>query len=190
VGLGDVGFRTALELYESGHKVVVVDLDPNSANGRSLRKKAAFVAGDARDLDTMSRAGAGKARAIACLTGDDAANLSISLTAKEINPDLKIVLRLFDAHFAEMVNEMSAIDTALSAPKIAATTFVANALFDGVVCAFELGDRPFALTTTQPNGRPFSRLVLNADGSMSSLDSTEEQAEGKALYVCPLSAEP
>ena len=67
-------------------------------------------------------------------------NLSICLTAKEISPQTRTVVRMFDAEFARKVEESPLIDVALGASRIAAPKFVASALFPGVLKAFLDGE--------------------------------------------------
>ncbi len=79
------------------------------------------------------------------LTPSDAVNLGIGLTAKELNPDIRVVLSIFDADFAEKVDAIEEIDAALSAPVLAAPTFVGAALYDNAVASFLLGPMFFTL---------------------------------------------
>lgn len=129
VGLGSVGIRCVMELRKMGVNVVAIDSDAN-ANFRSLLDRhTAFVSGDSRDPDTLTRAGIGNATALLAVTGDDAVNLSVCLSAKTSNSAVRVVARLFDAEFAGKVHGKLDIDAAMSASRIAAPSFVGAALF-------------------------------------------------------------
>lgn len=52
--------------------------------------------GDARFQQTLVGANIGKAKAIPATTDDDLANIEAALDAREINPGVRVVLRLFD----------------------------------------------------------------------------------------------
>jgi Trk K+ transport system NAD-binding subunit len=90
-------------------------------------------------VDTLIKAGVPAARCLVAATGDDAANLAISLSAKELNHDLRTIVRLFDAGFAQKVRGSLRMDAVMSASLIAAPSFVGAALHEGALQAFELG---------------------------------------------------
>ena len=139
-GLGNVGFRVVEELRESGVPTVIVDRNGEGDFVSGLRKDLPVVVGDARLISVLEQAHVHGARSVLATTSDDAVNLSICLTAKELNPDTRTVVRMFDAEFARKVEESPLIDVALGASRIAAPKFVASALFPGVLKAFLDGD--------------------------------------------------
>ena len=63
-------------------------------------------------------------------------NLSIGLAAKAMNPNLRLVIRLFDDAFATKVKSHFPVHAASSASKIAAPVFVTAALYPDSVHAF------------------------------------------------------
>lgn len=149
VGMGNIGFRVVDELAALGVPAVAVDADPDGAFLATVRSRAALVVGDARLGDTLERAGLSRARSVVAVTGDDAVNLGIGMAAKRMSPRVRTVVRLFDAELARKVEKTLGIDTALSASRIAAPTFVAAALFSDVAKAFIVRDRLFVLTARE-----------------------------------------
>ncbi len=145
VGMGNVGLRVVRELTAVGVPVVAVDGDADRPFLADVRSSATVVIGDARLNDTLLRAGIANARAVIAATDDDAVNLGIGLAARQSNPGIRTVVRLFDADFARKVESTMGIDAALGASRIAAPTFVASALFPGVVKAFLIQDRLLVL---------------------------------------------
>ncbi len=139
-GLGNVGFRVVEELCAAGVPVVVLERDRESPFVGGMEKEVPVVIGDARLVSVLEQAHVRGARSILAVTGDDAVNLSICLTAKEMSPRTRTVVRLFDAEFARKVEESPLIDAALGASRIAAPKFVASALFPGVLKALLDGD--------------------------------------------------
>ncbi len=128
IGLGNVGFRTAAHLAEMGLHVVVIDQTSEPDYRSFLSDSTIFLAGDGRDPATLDRAAISSANGLVAATGDDAVNLSIALAAKELNPNCRVVTRMFDERLAEKVEEMMNIDAALSASRIAAPQFAAAAI--------------------------------------------------------------
>lgn len=145
VGMGNVGLRVVRELTAVGVPVVAVDADQDRPFLADVRSSATVVIGDARLHDTLLRAGIAKARAVIAATDDDAVNLGIGLAARQASPRIRTVVRLFDADFARKVESTLGIDAAMGASSIAAPTFVASALFPGVVKAFLVQDRLLVL---------------------------------------------
>lgn len=139
-GLGNVGFRVVEELRASGVPVVVLDRNREGPFIGGMEQQVPLLVGDARLVSVLEQAHVLGARSVLAVTGDDAVNLSICLTAKEMSPKTRTVVRLFDAEFARKVEESPLIDAALGASRIAAPKFVASALFPGVLKAHIDGD--------------------------------------------------
>src|SRR6185436_14638016 len=123
VGMGNVGYRVVLALQQVGVPVVALDSDPDAPFLATVRTLAPVILGDARLNETLERAGLPRARAVVAATDDDSANLGIGLAAHRMSPDVRTVVRLFDAGFARKVESSLGIDAALGASRIAAPTF-------------------------------------------------------------------
>jgi Trk K+ transport system NAD-binding subunit len=111
-GVGRFGSRIAAKLDEAALPYTVVDVHPdrvNQANGDVL--------GRGTEAKTLLAAGINDAVGIVAGTGDDVDNLSIIMTAHELNPSLFLVARqerkendsLFDASKADLVGRRSLI---------------------------------------------------------------------------------
>ena len=96
-GLGSVGCCIANELHSTKRPLVIVDVNKKNVE-RSLESlhDEVFIEGDATDSNTLLKAGVERARGLFAVTGDDNQNLVVSLTAKQINPKLRIVARCND----------------------------------------------------------------------------------------------
>jgi voltage-gated potassium channel len=93
-GLGRVGFHIVDELHATKRPLVIVDTDKeNIERCLELLKDEVFIEGDATNSDTLLKAGIEKARGLFAVTGDDNQNLVVSLTAKQLNPNLRVVGR-------------------------------------------------------------------------------------------------
>jgi Trk K+ transport system NAD-binding subunit len=145
VGIGSVGNQAVDELLRMGSQVVVVDASEDNDYLGSLRSRVPVVIGDAREVTTLHRAAVDKARAMVVTGPEDAVNLSIGLAAKELNPKLRVVLRIFDAEFAMKVQTLPEVDAALSASRLAAPAYVGATLYSNAVASFRLGPHFFTL---------------------------------------------
>ena len=91
-GQGRVGLEVTRLLRRRGEDVVALDIraEPLEA-ARELG--AAFQAGDATDEAVLERANVAQARALVAALGGDADNTFVALTARALNPRLRIVAR-------------------------------------------------------------------------------------------------
>ena len=91
-GFGKIGKIVAKELQAKKEKVVVIEKDPERI--RLLHEKGIpYIEGDATEEETLLKANIGKAKGIACTLTQDADNLYVTLTARELNPNIVIVTR-------------------------------------------------------------------------------------------------
>jgi Trk K+ transport system NAD-binding subunit len=59
--------------------------------------------------ETLVQAGVERADALIPCTDDELANLDIALDARELNPDVKVVIRLFDVERLETALDLSVV---------------------------------------------------------------------------------
>ncbi|MDX1557000.1 MAG: NAD(P)-binding protein, partial [Xanthomonadales bacterium] len=105
-GLGRFGSRMAQRLTEAGLPFSVIDVHEDRLAGFEHA-----VLGRGTEAQTLEEAGVHDAKGIIAGTGDDVDNLSIVMTARELNPDIFVVARqerqpndeLFDASGADLV---------------------------------------------------------------------------------------
>ncbi|MFI9156252.1 NAD-binding protein [Kitasatospora aureofaciens] len=126
VGLGNVGTRVATQLYEMGVPVVCMERDPQARGISAVRALGIpVVLGDGPFEEQLRRARLKHSRAVIALSGDDATNLEAALEARHGNPDVRVVVRLFDDDFAghfyrTLDNAASRSVSYLAAPAFAA----------------------------------------------------------------------
>ncbi|QEG38433.1 potassium channel family protein [Roseimaritima ulvae] len=91
-GFGRVGRMLTAELRELGEPFVCVDSNPERiAEAEALGYLV--VTGDAGQEETLNRAGIARARVLATVLPDDAANVFITLTARELTEEIEIIAR-------------------------------------------------------------------------------------------------
>jgi len=127
-GLGRIGYRVVNVLLRIGEEVIGVEQNPACQFLGELRQmKVPVLVGDARQREMLEQARVQEADAIVVCTQDDLTNLAIALEARELNPDIKVVLRMFDPVLADKVRKGFGIHTAFSTSALAAPVFAAAA---------------------------------------------------------------
>jgi voltage-gated potassium channel len=108
-GLGRVGCYIANELHATRRPHVVVDVNKkNIESSLESFHDEVFIEGDATDSNTLLRAGVEKAAGLFAVTGDDNQNLVVSLTAKQLNPKLRVVARCNDMRNSQKMKKAGA----------------------------------------------------------------------------------
>jgi Trk K+ transport system NAD-binding subunit len=124
-GLGRVGYRIVQELLAAKESVVAIEKDGDSMFVEEMQDQGVPVlVGEARLKKNLLLANIQQARAIILATNDDLANLDSALTAREIKPDIKVVLRLFDDTLATKVAAQFQMPV-ISTSQVSAPAFVA-----------------------------------------------------------------
>lgn len=91
-GFGRIGHTICKELAATEIPCVVIDRDEDRI-AEALACGYMAVIGDTTDDQVLRDAGLEQARGIVCVTSSDAENVFITLTAREINPDVMIASR-------------------------------------------------------------------------------------------------
>lgn len=149
VGLGQVGFRVCLELRALGIDVVAVEQDahaPNVALARGL--KVPVVIGRGGDRYVLERLSLGRARALAAVTSDELANISISVSALAVQPGLRTVLRAGSNEVTRETAALFPIGVAQDLDRVAATALAATAIGHELAHAFVHGGASYIETPT------------------------------------------
>lgn len=84
VGSGPIAENTALELLGRKHPFVRIMTGPADVS-------ASVIVGDASEDATLERAGIRRARLVIAASDDDADNAMLSLAAKDLNPDVRVL---------------------------------------------------------------------------------------------------
>ena len=93
-GFGRVGRQVARDLQAAGARYVVVDERPeNREVAAALGPGVRFVAGQPAEDEVLKSAGIERARAVVACVDSDAENIFITLTARGLCPDIRIVAR-------------------------------------------------------------------------------------------------
>ncbi len=150
VGLGHLGYRVTSKLHEMTQDVVVIDLHPNDETSKvdlieSIKSLGIPVIQDdaSREL-ILKAAGIQRARSIILCTQNDNLNLQIALKARTMNPNIRVILRIFDDEFAQSLQKQFGF-TALSATGMAAPVFAASAANIDITPPLTIDGQPHSL---------------------------------------------
>jgi Trk K+ transport system NAD-binding subunit len=149
VGGDGLAVRVCEELLAThGHRAAVVWM-----HGRELAAKLAalgdrcrYVAGAPDEDAALRDAGVTEAESIMVLSDDDRLNLQVALKARDINPDIRIVMRQFNRTLGVKLEENLANCSVLSLASHSAAAFTSAALDPGCFGALRFPDPGGALT--------------------------------------------
>lgn len=169
-GLGTIGFIVAQKLSQIGVPVVAIELNPNGRFLPGLRAIGVpVVVADGRLPETLEAVGIRNARCLVTAIDGDIANLQTALTARSLNPNLRVVLRLFDPDLSTRMEHTFQIHVSRSPAALAAPAMLAAAVGGQVIAPVQVADQVvFILRTTVEPGS-------TADGN--TIDCLEESAE-------------
>ncbi|MBX9626832.1 MAG: NAD-binding protein [Gemmataceae bacterium] len=130
-GLGRVGWRVLEWLRDAGRAVAVVDTDPPADDPRLVG--LTVVRGDCRRPEVLEKAGVGSAGGVLIVTSDDLVNVSAALIVRRLNPDARVVVRMFNQNLLARLggavkNTVALSVSALTAPVLALTAATGDAL--------------------------------------------------------------
>ena len=127
VGLGHLGYRVAQHLTSLGKQVAVIELNPKDDLIDAAREMGIPVIQDDAARETaLLNAGIDRARAITLCIQSDALNLQIAVKARQLKPDIDVIIRIFDEDFAKSIQHQFGF-RALSATSMSAPAFAAAA---------------------------------------------------------------
>lgn len=129
LGVGHLGQRVVRELVEMGVDVVAIDL--KSADDRPEPRqfpRVPLVVGDGRQTSVLETAGIRRAQALIVCTSNDYMNLEVTMRARDMNPDVRIVVRVWEDHFVRQIERFMNVEAVLSATNLAAPSFAGYAL--------------------------------------------------------------
>jgi Trk K+ transport system NAD-binding subunit len=142
VGLGNVASRIVQTFHDLGLFVVAVGEDER-ARGVALARALGVpvVLGNPTQEQVLRSASVPTCRAVVVASSNDVNNLETALLARSVNPDARIVLRLFDGDFAERVQRNFHLASSRSVSYLAAPAFAAAMLGSQVIDVIPVGRR-------------------------------------------------
>lgn len=134
VGVGTTGIHLLKELVSTKTAFVAVDSDSNRME-RAIEEfgpDILFVVGDATDDHVLEMAGITRAKSLAANLSEDKDNVFVCITARALNPDLKIVARATESN-AEAKLLRAGANTAVSPTAIGGMRIASELIRPNVV---------------------------------------------------------
>ena len=116
-GAGAVGRSIAKELLENGHEVLLIDKNPRSIKVYRV-PGAEWLLADACEISSLDDASLERCNVVIAATGDDKANLVVSLLAKTEYGVPRVVARINHPNNEWLFNESWGVDVAVSTPRL------------------------------------------------------------------------
>src|SRR5438477_783558 len=128
-GLGHVGWRVLEYLRAAG--VPVVAVDTVCCPGDRQLGDVRLVQGDCQQAEVLEQAGVRDCRGVLVMTSDDLVNVSAALMVRHLNPDARVVVRMFNQNLlprlGKAVRNVVALSTsAFTAPLLALTALTGD----------------------------------------------------------------
>jgi voltage-gated potassium channel len=156
IGLGHLGYRVVKKLIELDQDVVVIERAPEPDLLHNVRALGVPVLEEDGTRETvMVSAGISRARAIILCTQNDSLNLRMALKARNLNPKIEVVIRIFDDEFATSLQSQFGFH-AMSATGMAAPLFAAIAAHVDITPPVIIEGQPHVLAHLQIS--PASRI--------------------------------
>jgi voltage-gated potassium channel len=187
-GLGKVGYRVVKELLRLGEGVVGIEHDPERPFLEEIRQmNVPVLLGDARQREMLEKAHVREASAIVACTQDDLTNLDIALDARELNPGIKVVMRMFDGQLAQRVQRGFGIHTAFSTSALAAPIFAAAATRAQIDYSFYVDDvlLNVARTVIQAGSALEGRTIAQVEKELDITIILHKGSNGLDLHPAP-----
>jgi voltage-gated potassium channel len=110
-GIGRVGSNVATELVATNRQFVVIDTNQAHIDAyRDRHNELMYLHGDAAEDELLKQAGIDSAAGVFAVTGDDAKNLVITLSAKQLNPATRVVARCHEVNYIDKIRKVGADD--------------------------------------------------------------------------------
>ncbi len=108
-GIGMVGLYIVHELYQSKYHQIAVDTDAGKTDVLKAENiHIDLVVGDATENEVLQEAMVGQAKGLFATTNSDNDNIVISLTAKQLNPELRVIARCNDTKNMDKIRRAGA----------------------------------------------------------------------------------
>ncbi|MEP6798138.1 MAG: TrkA family potassium uptake protein [Lapillicoccus sp.] len=154
-GAGSVGRSIARELLHNGHQVLLIDKDADDVQASRV-PDAAWLLADACEITVLEEAKVQECDVVVAATGDDKANLVVSLLSKTEFGVPRTVARVNNPKNEWMFDESWGVDVAVSTPRLM-TALVEEAVSVGdLVRIFQFQQAKASMVElTIPAGSPY-----------------------------------
>lgn len=134
-GIGRVGTNVAHELAVTGRTFVALDESAEAVELFHEKYPDAFALhGDAQDDELLKRSGVARAAGVFAVTGDDGGNVLITLSAKQLGPQARLVARCHEVRNIDKLKRVGA--DAIVSPDFTGGMRIASSMIRPAVVSF------------------------------------------------------
>ena len=134
-GIGRVGSNVAHELEATDRQYVVIDVHQAAIDHyREHYPHVLYLHEDSSDDEPLLNAGVERAAGVFAVTGDDAKNLVVTLSAKQLNPAVRVVARCHEVNYMEKIRRVGA--DAIVSPDFTGGMRIASSMIRPQVVSF------------------------------------------------------
>jgi voltage-gated potassium channel len=145
-GLGHLGFRVLEQLVASHTPVVAIEkFENNIFLAQAKAMHVPILIRDMKEDQALIDAGIERAAAVIVCSNDDIANLEVAIDSRRMNPNIRVVMRLFDQQLASKMSGALTIDAVFSASALAAPVVAALAFHTRVLSTILIGEEPYVI---------------------------------------------
>jgi Trk K+ transport system NAD-binding subunit len=189
VGLGKIGFSILKLLNRLDIPVVAVTRGiPPDWLKEAERLAHRLIRGDGRSYDILCDAGIDTARAIIIATNDDLVNLEVLLDAQRHAPQTPVVVRMLDTGLAARTCRDFNVQAALNAAEISTPAFVAAALGEDLLRAFEIEGKSLHVVSRTAKADVSVEALETADGERKPICAVRRLGEEFVVLPSPSTA--
>lgn len=146
LGLGHVGLGVVRTLVDMGFEVVGVDIEiPPELDAELHALGVPAIVGDGRNEAIMHKAGLAHADAFLACTSIDYVNVEAIMRARDMNPDIRIVARMFDNRSATQLKRFMGVQAAMSSAQLSAPVFAGAAVGIEITQTITVGGEEYSM---------------------------------------------
>jgi voltage-gated potassium channel len=138
-GMGKIGTRVVQRLMEGEERLVCIDRSRDVTAALNFPPEVAVIQGEATQPDVQAKANMVQARALLALTDNDMANLEMALNARELNPKLRVVLRMSNENLGRRMVKQFGFEAFFSTTALAAPSFASALYSNRILQTIEVG---------------------------------------------------
>jgi voltage-gated potassium channel len=134
-GIGRVGTNVAHELSVTNRDYVIIDTNQHKIDEfREHYPDVSYLHGDGSEDEILLDAGIGRAAGVFAITGEDSKNLVITLSAKQLNPVVRVVARCHEVNYIDKIRKVGA--DAIVSPDFTGGMRIASSMIRPQVVSF------------------------------------------------------
>ena len=146
LGAGHVGLRVVRELAHMGFDIVVIDDDPDPGVEDVLQElDVPLIVDDGRSSIVLEKAGLRYADAFLACTGNDHVNVEAVMKVRDMNPEVRIVARMWDDQYSKQMHQFLNVESVLSSSDLSAPVFAGATVGVEITQTLRIHDQDYSM---------------------------------------------